>query len=92
MAGREDYLIPNIARHDYDAFQRLINTGLPNTYNEWLDLMKQARLENELRQGIVRAIDINSHEFARYCWTKKLAYTIKALEHFTIEKAAGKRY
>jgi hypothetical protein len=92
MVGREEYLIPKLAQHDYDAFRRLINTGLPGSYNEWLKLMEQARLENEGRQFIVRAIEINSHEFARYCWAKRCAFDITTLENFTTEKASGNRY
>jgi hypothetical protein len=92
MAGRQEYLIPNISQHDYDAFRRLISTDLPKTYKEWLSLMEQARLENESRQLIVRTIDIHFHEFARHCWAKRCPYNIRALETFTIEKAAGNRY
>jgi hypothetical protein len=92
MPGRDEYLIPKIAEHDYDAFRRLIDRDLPNTYKEWLTLMEQARLENERRQIIVRTIEIDFHEFARYCWAKRYAYNIKALENFTLEKAVGNRY
>jgi hypothetical protein len=92
MAEKEEYLIPKISQHDYDAFRRLISTDLPKSYMEWLRLMEQARLENEGRQIIVRTIEINFHEFARYCWAKRCAYNIKALETFTIGKAAGNRY
>jgi hypothetical protein len=77
MSGREEYFIPRIARDDYVAFQHLINTGLPATYDEWLTLMEQARLENERKQIIVRAIEITSQEFVRYCWAKRCAYSIR---------------
>jgi hypothetical protein len=92
MSRREEYLIPKIARDDYVAFERLIHTGLPATYDEWLKLMEQARLENERRQIIVRAIEITPQEFVRYCWAKRCAYSIKTLEDFIIGKAAGNRY
>jgi hypothetical protein len=87
MSGTEEYLIPKIARHDYEPFRRLIIADLPDTYDEWLKLMEQARLENERRRVVVRAIEINFHEFVRYCWAKRCAHNIKSLENFTIEKA-----
>jgi hypothetical protein len=59
---------------------------------EWLSLMEQARLENESRKITVRTIEINFHEFARYCWAKRCAYSINALETFTIGKAAGNKF
>jgi hypothetical protein len=89
MTGRQEYLIPNISQHDYDPFRRLISTDLPNTCTGWLRLMKRARLENESRKITVRMIEIHFQEFARYCWAKRCAYNIRALETFTIEKAAG---
>jgi hypothetical protein len=91
MSEREEYLIPKIARNDYESFRGLMNADLPDTYGEWVKLMEWARLENERRQVIVRAIEINFHEFVRYCWARRCAYNIKALENFTIEKAAGRR-
>jgi hypothetical protein len=67
MGEKEEYLIPQISQHDYHAFRRLISTDLPKTYKEWHWLMEQARLENESRKIIVRTIEINFQEFARYC-------------------------
>lgn len=92
MVEKEEYLIPKISQHDYDAFRRLISTDLPKTYREWLSLIEQARFENESRKIIVRTVEINFYEFARYCWAMRCAYNIKALESFTIKKCAGNRY
>jgi len=92
MIAREEYLIPKIAAKDYDAFRRIINADFPYTYDEWLKLMAERRLEHERRQFIAREIEVNPDEFTRYCRAKGSSYNLKTLEDFTAEIATGNRY
>lgn len=58
---------PLILRDDYDAFRRLLNDDLPNTYDEWSETQNQEILQL-VKAGITcRNIKINPDEFAAYC-------------------------
>ena len=43
-------VIPIISSPQYNSFRGEADIDLPDTYDEWLNLMEQARLENERRQ------------------------------------------
>ncbi len=92
MTERDEFLFPDIAAHNYDAIRGREATDFPNTYDEWLKLINERRLEHERRNFITRKVQINPDEFARYCGRYGDPHDLKRLMDFAAEKAAGNRY
>jgi hypothetical protein len=87
-----EYVLPVINANDYDAFLCLPTRDLPNTYDEWLDLAAQRKLENARLGHRVVEVQVNSGEFAKYLGRTGQPGNLKTLRDFTIEKSLGNRY
>ena len=85
------FFIPVIDTSDYDAFQRILNNSLPDTYDEWGEVhVKEAA--DILGQGNEYCeVQVYPVEFARYCTTRRTSPTIRLLYEFAMEKASSQR-
>jgi hypothetical protein len=88
----EIYDLPIIRADDYDAFRRIPTRDLPDTYNEWLKLIAERRLERGRLGFQVVEIQVNSGEFTRYLTTNGQAANLKTLADLCIEKRHGNDY
>jgi hypothetical protein len=86
------YLLPLISPRDYDAFSRLNDTDLPDTYEEWLRLHAEMKSQSSVNGYIVEAHQIEPREFVRYCSPRGMAPNRNSLLIFVGEKAAGRKY
>ena len=91
MSQGEEYLIPKIARNDYESFRRLIDADLPETYGEWLNLFVD-ELEEARRQGkTVIEIRVEYDEFIRHCRATGQKPDALILLDFAERKKAGRK-
>lgn len=88
----EPYFLPLIHAVQYDAFRSLLGDDLPNTYDEWLQLHANEKRERSMVGFDVREIQVDPHEFARYCGARGIAADGLRLLHFAAEKGSGNRY
>jgi hypothetical protein len=86
------YELPIIEAADYDAFRDLPTHDLPNTYNEWLKLFAERKLEYGQRGFRIVEVKVNSREFARYLSATGQRGNLKTLADFTLEKSSGNHY
>lgn len=87
-----DYPVPTISPHDYDAFRRILNPHLSDTYDEWLQLhTKYVTSLLQVGQN-VRQIEVHPDEFGRFCNSRGASCNLKTLLDFAIEKVAGNNY
>ena len=86
------YYLPFILPERYQAFLRLEDSDLPDTYDESLKLHTEQKLQRG-RMGLdVREVQVDPDEFARYCGARGIAADGLHLLHFTEEKVAGNNY
>jgi hypothetical protein len=78
--------------NDYDAFRRFSGPDVPDTFEKWSKMIADRRREESLRGADVRDMDVNPHEFARYCNATGQSYNLAILRHFVEAKACGQRY
>ena len=79
--------IPIIPKHQYDAFRRELRPDLSDTYDQWLEFVRQHRSER-LRQGeTILDVEVDLDEFTRFCATNGTKPNLKSLLDFAIEKA-----
>jgi len=83
----EPYELPIIDPQDYDAFLRLPTRHLPHTYDEWLKLFAERKLEHARLGFRIIEVQVNSHEFARYLARTWQPGNLKTLADFTREKS-----
>jgi len=83
------FFIPVIDTSDYDAFQRILNNALPDTYDEWGEVhVKEAA--DILGQGNEYCeVQVYPVEFARYCTTRRTSPSIRLLYEFAMAKASS---
>jgi hypothetical protein len=86
------YLLPSIAQHDYDAFSRLNDSDLPETYGGWLKVHARMKVQGSQTGYILEQRQVDPREFVRYCSPRGLAPNMNSLIIFVQEKAAGRRY
>ena len=89
MAGQ---FIPIIANQDYETFRRILDPHLPNTYEKWLDLVDQMTGDNISRGRASKPIELNPHEFSRYCEATGSSPNLHILKNFAHEKGIGHEY
>ena len=66
----DQYLLPSISRQDYEAFSRLNDSDLPETYDQWLKFMQRRRIgvggpvssSKNARSILVSSFAIAAHE------------------------------
>jgi hypothetical protein len=86
------YLLPLISQRDYDAFSRLNDSDLPETYDGWLKVHARMKVQGSQTGYILEQRQVDPREFVRYCGPRGLAPNMNSLLIFVREKAAGKRY
>jgi hypothetical protein len=86
------YLLPLISQRDYDAFSRLNDSDLPETYDEWLKVHTNMKVQGHHAGYILEQRQVDPREFVRYCSPRGLAPNMNSLLIFVQEKAAGRRY
>lgn len=69
--------LPEIAPKDYDAFRKILGQHIPDTYSEWLDLVKQ--WEDHHKDDDVRHVKINQQKFSQYLADTSRAPTLNEL-------------
>lgn len=84
--------IPTIAKHDYEAFRRILNLHLPDTYDEWFYLTNKRSLENEAMGNTSQPVEVHPDEFSRYCRAMKATADRHGLDSFAYEKGMGHKY
>jgi hypothetical protein len=88
----DSYELPIISQNDYDAFRRIPTRDLPDTYNEWLKMLAERKLEHARLGYRIIEVKVNPHEFARYLTTAGQPGNLKTLADFTLEIASGNHY
>jgi hypothetical protein len=88
----ETRFLPLIGSEDYDAFRRLLNPDLPDTFDAWFNLHTEYRTDLRKKGEIVEEVEVNSHEFTRFLRATGRRANLKALEEFTLGKARGNQY
>jgi hypothetical protein len=83
---------PNIETNDYEAFQRILGSELPSTYEEWSYQESAAAADVVMRGHTVRQIQVDAAEFARYLSTMRAPRTVQSLRNFAGDKSSGKSY
>lgn len=83
---------PLINPQDYDTFRGLLHPHLPDTQNEWLQLLAQESLPRLLARDIVKQVTVEPDEFTRYCGATGTAHDLKNLRAFAAAKHAGNHY
>jgi hypothetical protein len=86
------YELPIIAANDYDAFRRIPTLDLPNTYDEWLKLIAERRLERDRLGFQIVEIQMHSSEFIRYLAPHGQPANLKTLADLCREKRLGNNY
>jgi hypothetical protein len=79
---------PFIREHDYQAFRDAMGADLPDTFNEWSDLVAKHKLELRQRNEIVREIEVYPDEFILFCRSRGQSCNRKSLQDFAAEKLA----
>jgi hypothetical protein len=84
--------IPTIAAKDYDAFRRLMNRDLPDSYDKWLHLVLQMTADNDGKGHISEPVDLDPHEFTRFLGATGNTANLHSLRNFAFEKGMGHKY
>jgi hypothetical protein len=87
----DEVFLPIIRLKDYDAFWRLTNGDMPDTYEEWLDLHKQSKTERRQRGGVVIDVEVYPNEFAGFCTERHIDPDAKSLGDYALEEARRQR-
>lgn len=82
---------PRIAPEDYDAFRRILNDHLPDTYDEWLQLTSQKASDLQGKGYIVEEVEIEPDEFVGYARAYRAPYNLHSLENILAEKTRRQR-
>ena len=89
---REPDPLPRISQQNYQAVRSLPGSDLPDTYDEWLQShLKETRERTQVGYDVYE-VEVDPHEFARFCATRGKPADGKRLLDFAIEKFAGNRY
>ena len=86
------YLLPSILQRDYDAFRRLNDSDLPETYDKWLKVHAEMKARSGRAGFIIEERQVDLREFVRYCSPRSLPPNMNSLLIFVQQKAAGRRY
>src|ERR1043165_6786914 len=94
MNGRPDVppVLLTISRSDYQAFRRLNDSDLPETHDEWVQVLAELKWQSGRSGHIVEEKRVDPREFVRYCSPRALMPNLNSLLEFTQQKAAGRKY
>jgi hypothetical protein len=65
----KDYLLPHVLPRDYHEFRTLMGVNVPQSYEEWRELIATRTREEAQRGDNVKDIAVAPAEFARFCVT-----------------------
>lgn len=85
------YLLPLISPRDYNAFSRLNESDLPETYDGWLGLQAKLKSQRSLVGHIIEERQVDPREFV-YCSPRGMDPNVNSLLIFVQEKMAGRKY
>ncbi len=80
-------ILPVIASNDYDAFRRILRSHIPDTYDEWLNLLAQWEKEWGRNGAPVRRVNVDAHEFIRHLAATGHTPTLNELFVFAVRFA-----
>ena len=79
--------IAYIPPQHYDAFQRILQGNLPNTYDEWSEVHMRKAADILDAGDIYREVQIDPDEFAGACGSDGVDRTLQGLDRFAGLKA-----
>ena len=83
---------PFIEPQNYDAFRSVLNPHLPDTQDEWLELLAEQSFPRVLAGDIVKQVTVKPDEFVRYCRAAGARHDLQGLREFAAAKHAGNNY
>lgn len=86
---REAYLFPRVAEAVYPAFRDLLPGDAPDTYPDWLALMKRRHYVEMFHGYDVKEVDVDPDAYARFCAEQGYARDFKSLGAFIAEVESG---
>jgi hypothetical protein len=79
---------PHIDPQDYDAFRRLPRSDLPDTYDEWLNLLGNENARILVQPGnSIRSLKVEPDEFSRHCRATGTACDLQNLRNYVAKKS-----
>jgi hypothetical protein len=79
---------PIIKKDDYDAFRSLINSDMPDTFDEWAYQRGEADLQYTRRGLAVRRIEVHPDGFVAYLLAQRAKASRHELDSFAAQEAA----
>jgi hypothetical protein len=83
----EEVFFPIIRPKDYDAFWRLTNGDLPDTYEEWREQYSKSKAERARQGAVVIDVEVYPEDFATFCKKSDLPPSTEILIDFAEEEA-----
>ena len=77
---------------DYEMIRGILNSDLPNAYEEWLRFQEKGEIASTRRGDVVGHIKIDPDELARYCGSHGGHRSRHGLLHFVMKKSEGEQY
>jgi hypothetical protein len=74
------FALPWIEPENYDAFQHLMGTRIPDTYDEWLYLHTQQSVHYVARGHKVKTHEVRRDDFAEFCRSHGYGHDTRALQ------------
>jgi hypothetical protein len=81
------FTLPILHREDYDAFRRDLGADLADTYDKWMEFYAEQRDQAIKRGERVIDVQVNHHEFIRFCRSTGAQPDLKLLLEFADRKA-----
>ena len=86
------HVIPIIRPADYETFRSILNNEIPDTYEEWVQNYAKVTQEFLARSEPHRGVQVDPHEFIRFCRSCNAVPGVESLGEFAVEKASGNHY
>lgn len=84
-----DRYMPAISSVNFEAIRALGGSDFPSTYDEWLKLLMEQRIDRVQKGKRPEPVEINVTEFTAYCRRVGKAPTMEALYHLAVDKGYG---
>jgi hypothetical protein len=83
--------VPLIIPANYQAFRTIIN-DMPETFAQWQYLRSQNVAQIHSSGWETVDVEVDPHEFARYCNTTNSPRNLHSLDYFALKKTEGEKY
>jgi hypothetical protein len=87
----EEVFFPIIRQKDYDAFWRLTDGDLPDTFEEWREQHSKSVAERRRQGALVFDVEVYPEDFATFCKKGNLPPNTEILNDFAEEEARRQR-